>query len=183
MTAWTYWRKSICALVSVRVRSLFGSERHEPHIEARGGWSSCRVGDGVRAFGGIPHTHSSRWKCLNLRTWRRKKETCWNGEIHPGYSSRSLAVWTSPSRPDRGNKTLTQSREICSSAAVVRCSTSKHISPVLLQLSVYLQAPTLFIFASPPVTELSFITRAGSLAFQTMPELWNFLLYLYQKEI
>ncbi len=32
-------------------------------------------------------------------------------EIHPGYKSCSLSVWTSPSQPDQGNKTLTKSRE------------------------------------------------------------------------
>lgn len=56
-------------------------------------------------------------------------EKSWNSEIHPGYKSCSLSVRTSPSQPDRSNKTLTQSREICCCVAAVRCSASKHISP------------------------------------------------------
>lgn len=64
-----------------------------------------------------------------------------------------------------------------------RHSGPKHVSPYCCGALFTLRPSTLFVFAWPPVTGRSFITQTCSSAFQTMPELWNFLLYLHRGEI
>ena len=90
--------------------------------------------------------------------------SCLNLDVREWSRSRILAVRPPPRGllSLRGNKTVTQSREIC--VAAVRCSASKHQSPAYCCGARCLPSgpPPLFIFASPPVTERSFITRAGS---------------------